>query len=130
MITITFVNYCNEKVQVALSYADAVGSGITLADTLSDTVTAGAITCTASEDGTPIVTIPATAADASGTPTTGTLTLTIDGSKISGNIDADAVIGSLTLNPTTKLTVSEGGAESTDSETDAETETSSEGAEE
>lgn len=111
VITITFVNYCNEEVKVALSYADADGSGITLADTLSRTVTAGDITCTASENGTPIVTIPATTADTSGTPTTGTLTFTIDGSKISGNIDADAVIGSLTLNPTTKLTVSKDGAD-------------------
>lgn len=118
VITITFVNYCNEEVKVALSYADADGSGITLADTLSGTVTAGDITCTASEDGTPIVIIPATTADTSGTPTTGTLTLTIDGSKISGNIDADAVIGSLTLNPTTKLKVSEGGANSTDDSAD------------
>lgn len=97
-ITLTLTNNYTEPVSVELNLAN--GEGITLPDVLSSVTIDdnGKVTYDASASQATIA-----AAESAGTPAVGTITLTIDGTMIRGNINADAVVGSLTVNPVPRI---------------------------
>lgn len=115
-ITLTLTNNYTEPVSVELNLAN--GDGITLPDVLSSVTIDdnGKVTYDASASQATIA-----AAESAGMPAVGTITLTIDGTKICGNINADAVVGSLTVNPAPKITTAQDESADETGEDDTET---------